>query len=91
MFGKVEIFSLSKTGHCVNEEDSLVGVAAREWMSTLSIPVNIVNRVGKESGEGVFDKAVEDLSNMDSSLGLPTEDYRYGNFQDLNTLAYALL
>ena len=66
IIGKVEILDLSKTGHCIDEEDSLAGVAACEWMTTPYIPVDIVNHVGEEGGGVALYEIVGDLFNMDS-------------------------
>ena len=49
--GKVEVLNLSKTGHCIDDEQSLAGIAARQWMSTLYIPVDVINHVRKEGGK----------------------------------------
>ena len=66
IIGKVAIFDLSKTGHCIDEEDSLVGVAACEWVTTLYIPVDMVDHVGEEGGDAALYETVEDLFDMDS-------------------------
>ena len=63
---KVEIFDLSKTGHWIDEEDSLVGVAACEWMTTLYIPVDMVDHVGEEGGGIALYEIVEGPFDMDS-------------------------
>ena len=56
---------MSKTGHRIDEEESLAGVAARQWMGTLYIPVDAVDHVVEETRKVALDKVAEDLANVD--------------------------
>ena len=60
LIGEVEILTLRKTFHRIDEEDRLVVVLTGERMSALDIPVDRLDDVGKEAGKAARFKIAED-------------------------------
>lgn len=55
------ILDLAKTSNGVHDEDGLVGVHARQWVSALHVPIDIVDHIGEKGGIAAVGKFMEEL------------------------------